>query len=63
MAVEADRGEEMSPASLQSPMKKQASATCTLHFYYSLYGDGRFYICTWMNAKMLNKKKSSIFLK
>uniref|UniRef100_A0A3Q3EFD0 MAM and LDL-receptor class A domain-containing protein 2-like n=2 Tax=Kryptolebias marmoratus TaxID=37003 RepID=A0A3Q3EFD0_KRYMA len=39
MTVEADRGEEMSPAALQSPKKKEASATCTLRFYYNMYGD------------------------
>ncbi|KAF7222228.1 MAM and LDL-receptor class A domain-containing protein 1-like [Nothobranchius furzeri] len=39
VAVEADRGEEMSPAALQSPMMQQASSTCTLHFYYNMNGE------------------------
>ncbi|KAK5602804.1 hypothetical protein CRENBAI_025076 [Crenichthys baileyi] len=39
MGLEADRGEEMSPATLQSPILKQASSTCTLHFYYNMYGE------------------------
>ncbi|MED6241113.1 hypothetical protein ATANTOWER_028659 [Ataeniobius toweri] len=39
MGLEADRGEEMSPAALQSPILKQASSTCTLHFYYNMYGE------------------------
>nr|XP_033506790.1 MAM and LDL-receptor class A domain-containing protein 1 [Epinephelus lanceolatus] len=39
MAVEPDHGGQMSPAALQSPSMKQASATCTLHFYYNMYGD------------------------
>ncbi|XP_074507832.1 MAM and LDL-receptor class A domain-containing protein 1 [Sebastes fasciatus] len=38
MAVEPDRGDQMSPAAVQSPIMKQASATCTLHFYYNMYG-------------------------
>ncbi|AWP03839.1 putative apical endosomal glycoprotein-like [Scophthalmus maximus] len=39
MAVESDRGDQISPAALQSPTMKQASASCTLHFYYNLYGE------------------------
>ncbi|KAM4557404.1 apical endosomal glycoprotein [Fundulus diaphanus] len=39
MGLEADRGEEISPAVLQSPIMKQASSTCTLHFYYNMYGE------------------------
>ncbi|MEQ2262193.1 hypothetical protein XENORESO_000720, partial [Xenotaenia resolanae] len=39
MGLEADRGEEMSPAALQSSILKQASSTCTLHFYYNMYGE------------------------
>ncbi|XP_038573588.1 MAM and LDL-receptor class A domain-containing protein 1 [Micropterus salmoides] len=39
MAVQSDRGEQMSPAAVQSPKMKQASATCTLHFYYNMYGE------------------------
>ncbi|XP_015227028.1 PREDICTED: MAM and LDL-receptor class A domain-containing protein 1-like [Cyprinodon variegatus] len=38
MGLEADRGEEISPATLQSLEMKQASSTCTLHFYYNIYG-------------------------
>ncbi|XP_034743360.1 MAM and LDL-receptor class A domain-containing protein 1 [Etheostoma cragini] len=33
------QGEEMSPAAVQSPTMTQASATCTLHFYYNMYGE------------------------
>ncbi|XP_026169194.1 MAM and LDL-receptor class A domain-containing protein 2 [Mastacembelus armatus] len=40
IAVESDQGAQMSPAALQSPTMKQASATCTLHFYYNMYGEG-----------------------
>ncbi|XP_047444387.1 MAM and LDL-receptor class A domain-containing protein 2 isoform X2 [Mugil cephalus] len=39
MAVDTDRGDQMSPAALQSPTMTQASATCTLHFYYNVYGE------------------------
>ncbi|XP_035993676.1 MAM and LDL-receptor class A domain-containing protein 1 [Fundulus heteroclitus] len=39
MGLEADRGEEISPAVLQSPIMTQASSTCTLHFYYNMYGE------------------------
>ncbi|KAM4729149.1 apical endosomal glycoprotein [Anableps anableps] len=39
MGLEADRGEEMSPAVMQSPFMKEASSTCTLHFYYNMYGE------------------------
>ncbi|KAM9845004.1 MAM and LDL-receptor class A domain-containing protein 1 [Aulostomus maculatus] len=39
MAVESDRGDQMSPATLQSPVMKQASSTCTLHFFYNMYGN------------------------
>ncbi|XP_058498690.1 MAM and LDL-receptor class A domain-containing protein 2 isoform X1 [Solea solea] len=39
MAVEPDRGDQISPAALQSPAMKDASATCALHFFYNLYGD------------------------
>uniref|UniRef100_A0A3Q3KLB2 MAM domain-containing protein n=1 Tax=Mastacembelus armatus TaxID=205130 RepID=A0A3Q3KLB2_9TELE len=45
IAVESDQGAQMSPAALQSPTMKQASATCTLHFYYNMYGEGMFYMC------------------
>ncbi|CAL8320128.1 unnamed protein product, partial [Arctogadus glacialis] len=38
MAVEADKGEENSFATLQSPAMNQASTDCTLHFYYHMYG-------------------------
>lgn len=40
MAVNSLSGVEISPAALQSPTMKQASATCTLHFYYNMYGEG-----------------------
>ncbi|XP_069366962.1 MAM and LDL-receptor class A domain-containing protein 2 [Paralichthys olivaceus] len=39
MAVDSDRGDQISPAALQSPTMTQAGATCTLHFYYNLYGE------------------------
>ncbi|XP_055359914.1 MAM and LDL-receptor class A domain-containing protein 2 isoform X2 [Betta splendens] len=39
MAVEPDQGGHMSPAALQSPSMRQASTTCTLHFYYNMYGE------------------------
>ncbi|XP_074544676.1 MAM and LDL-receptor class A domain-containing protein 1 [Halichoeres trimaculatus] len=39
MAVEPDRGAQMSPAAIRSPTMKQASSTCTLHFYYNMFGD------------------------
>ncbi|KAI3374795.1 hypothetical protein L3Q82_021349, partial [Scortum barcoo] len=39
MAVESNQGSQMSPAALQSPTMTQASATCTLHFYYNMFGD------------------------
>ncbi|XP_018531715.2 MAM and LDL-receptor class A domain-containing protein 1 [Lates calcarifer] len=39
MAVEPDRGDQISPAVLKSPTMKQASSTCTLHFYYNMYGE------------------------
>ncbi|XP_070701014.1 MAM and LDL-receptor class A domain-containing protein 1 [Pempheris klunzingeri] len=39
MAVESDRGDQMSPAAVLSPPMKQASATCTLHFYYNMFGE------------------------
>lgn len=40
MTVEPDQGDQMSPAALQSPPMKQTSTTCTLHFYYNMYGKG-----------------------
>ena len=40
MVVEADKGEENSFATLQSPSMHQSSADCTLHFYYHMYGKG-----------------------
>ncbi|XP_034558606.1 MAM and LDL-receptor class A domain-containing protein 2 [Notolabrus celidotus] len=39
VAVESDRGTQMSPATIQSPSMKQASTTCTLHFYYNMFGE------------------------
>ncbi|XP_076601190.1 MAM and LDL-receptor class A domain-containing protein 1 [Chaetodon auriga] len=39
MAVKSDRGDQVSPAAMQSPTMTQASATCTLHFYYNMFGD------------------------
>ncbi|XP_044077011.1 MAM and LDL-receptor class A domain-containing protein 1 isoform X2 [Siniperca chuatsi] len=39
IAVQSDQGDQMSPAALQSPTMKQASAICTLHFYYNMYGE------------------------
>lgn len=45
MALDSDQGEHMSPAALQSPTMQQASTTCTLHFYYNMYGEGMFYMC------------------
>lgn len=43
MGLEADRGGEMSPATLQSPIMKEASSTCTLQFYLNMHGEGMFY--------------------
>lgn len=40
MALKPKTGEEVSPAALQSPTMTQASTTCTLHFYYNIYGEG-----------------------
>ncbi|XP_067330349.1 MAM and LDL-receptor class A domain-containing protein 2 [Channa argus] len=39
MSVESAQGDQMSPAALQSPTFRQASTTCTLHFYYNMYGE------------------------
>ncbi|KAM9718846.1 MAM and LDL-receptor class A domain-containing protein 1 [Menidia menidia] len=39
MTVEADRGEHISPAALQSPIMTQASTSCTLHFFYNIAGE------------------------
>ncbi|KAM9349890.1 apical endosomal glycoprotein [Symphorus nematophorus] len=39
MAVEPDQGDQMSLAAMQSPIMKQASTTCTLHFYYNMFGE------------------------
>ncbi|XP_041849179.1 MAM and LDL-receptor class A domain-containing protein 2 [Melanotaenia boesemani] len=39
MVVEADQGEQISPAALQSPIMKHSSTTCTIHFYYNMYGE------------------------
>nr|XP_023010426.2 MAM and LDL-receptor class A domain-containing protein 1 [Maylandia zebra] len=39
MAVEPNQGDQMSPATLQSPLMKQASTTCILHFFYNMYGE------------------------
>lgn len=41
MAVEPDQGDQIGPAALQSPSMKQASTTCTVHFYYNMYGEDR----------------------
>ncbi|XP_034411292.1 MAM and LDL-receptor class A domain-containing protein 2 [Cyclopterus lumpus] len=41
MSVEPDRGDKVSPAAVQSPTMKQASATCTLHFYYNMEGEDK----------------------
>ncbi|XP_041944947.1 MAM and LDL-receptor class A domain-containing protein 2 isoform X2 [Alosa sapidissima] len=40
MAVEANDGEHNSYAVLQSPAMEQASADCTLQFYYHMHGEG-----------------------
>ncbi|XP_062407771.1 MAM and LDL-receptor class A domain-containing protein 1 [Sardina pilchardus] len=40
MAVEANDGEHNSYAVLQSPAMEQASAACTLQFYYHMHGEG-----------------------
>uniref|UniRef100_A0A8C4IGG5 MAM domain-containing protein n=1 Tax=Dicentrarchus labrax TaxID=13489 RepID=A0A8C4IGG5_DICLA len=39
LAVNSDRGDQNSPAAVQSPTMKQASATCTLQFYYNMFGE------------------------
>lgn len=44
MALEPDQGTEMTPAAVQSPIMNQTSATCTLHFYYNMFGEGMFKI-------------------
>ncbi|XP_034039515.1 MAM and LDL-receptor class A domain-containing protein 1-like isoform X2 [Thalassophryne amazonica] len=41
VAVQSDRGEHIHPATLKSPTMIQASATCTLHFYYHMHGEGQ----------------------
>lgn len=40
MTLKPKKGHEISPAALQSPTMKQAAASCTLNFYYNLYGEG-----------------------
>lgn len=50
MALKPNKGHQMSPAAVQSPTLKKASATCTLHFYYNMYGEGMFCICKRMCA-------------
>lgn len=40
----------MSPAAVQSPNLKQASAACTLQFYYNMYGEGMFCVRKHMHA-------------
>lgn len=40
MALKPDVGAQISHAALQSPTMKEASSTCTLHFYYNMYGEG-----------------------
>lgn len=61
VAVEADQGQHMTPSSLQSPFMRQASANCTLRFYYNMYGDGMFCIYTSMCAAMKKKQKTFMF--
>nr|XP_020447005.1 MAM and LDL-receptor class A domain-containing protein 1-like isoform X2 [Monopterus albus] len=39
IGVGPDQGAQMSPAALQSTTMKQASVSCTLHFYYNIYGE------------------------
>ncbi|XP_061879772.1 MAM and LDL-receptor class A domain-containing protein 1 isoform X1 [Entelurus aequoreus] len=39
VALTPNKGEHISPATLQSPVMTQASATCTFHFYYNMYGE------------------------
>ncbi|XP_078144006.1 apical endosomal glycoprotein-like [Centroberyx gerrardi] len=58
MAVEADRGDQISFAALQSPGMKQASATCTLHFYYHMYGEAVHTVTGIGELKVLLKEGS-----
>ncbi|KAL6103987.1 uncharacterized protein ACO6RY_13812 [Pungitius sinensis] len=39
LAVAPHRGDQVSPATVHSPTMRQASATCTLHFYYNMNGE------------------------
>lgn len=45
MALKPKKGQEISPAALQSPSMKQASTICTLYFYYNTYGEGISAMC------------------
>lgn len=46
ISVESKQSDQVSPAALQSPTMTQASTTCTLHFYYNMYGEGMFHLHT-----------------
>lgn len=48
MVLKPSQGEQTSPAAFQSPTMKQTSATCTLHFYYNMYGEGTSTTCQCM---------------
>lgn len=48
----------MSPGALQSPIMTQASTTCTLHFYYNMYGEGAF--CIYKSTSAAIKMTCSI---
>lgn len=64
MAVEPDRGVQVSPATLQSPTMNQASTTCTLHFFYNMYGEGMFTVCLCTAKKIaINHQNKIKFLK
>lgn len=54
MALAPNKGEEISPAALQSPTMKQASTSCSLHFYYNTYGEGISATCKNKSAFSTN---------
>lgn len=60
MALEPYKGEEISPAALQSPTMKQASASCTLNFYYNLYGGGISAMCQCSEQSAIHKHAFTI---
>lgn len=55
IALKPKKGQEISPAALQSPTMKQASTSCTLHFYYNMYGEGISAMCKSSKHNALHK--------